>query len=199
MSLKKFLFLITLVFNFFYSNAFTDSTSKWRVGVASGQYSAKLGFPSASPFRLGYQIFTSYGLNKNTKHQLRQSIHLASFRHRFFQTVIQFYTEFQYEWHFYKHFYITPLAIGGGYVASFLDMTSLKWNGASYEKAPAELRNNFLVSLGTSIGYKLPPILYNRPLYFALAYRLQVQGIIIKNTVPIIAYSSLQLSISAPF
>lgn len=172
--------------------------SKWRGSLAIGHYEAIIGLPTFSPLRIGGNIGASYHLNKSQRHQLRQAFYLGGFYHPNLQTAVQLYTEFQYEWHI-KQFSIMPLAIGGGYVASFPDMTSLTWDGAQYISTPSAMRSNFLINLGPSIGYQSPIKVANRPLSFTLGYRLQVQGVIVEKTVPIIAYSSLQLGAAVPF
>ncbi len=183
-----------------YANAQEAATpiSKWRGNVAVGQYEAIIGFPKFSPVRIGGNVGASYHLNKSNTHQLRQAFQLGGFYHQDLQTAVQLYTEFQYEWHF-RQFYLMPLAIGGGYTASFPDMTSFSWDGTKYVQVPTAMRHNFLVSLGPTISYETPLKIANKPLSFTVAYRMQVQGIIVQNTVPIMAYSSLQLGAAIPF
>lgn len=189
--------IMPLLVLFFSVKAQDETPSRWRGFVNLGQYAAKIGAPSFHPFRLGVNLGASYHLNKNEKHQLRQSFHLGGFYHRDLQTAIQLYSEFQYEWHV-ANFSITPLAIGAGYVASVSDMTSLKWDGTKYEKVAVPLRNNFMMSLGSNLGYESPLKVANQPISFSLAYRLQVQGIIVKAAVPVMAYSSVQIGLSMP-
>lgn len=172
--------------------------NKWRVGAGIGQYAAVIGFPSFHPIHAGVQVQASYQYNQHARHQFRQSFHLGGFYHRYFQTAVQLYTESQYEWHLKNGLSITPLALGGGYTASFSDMTTLKWNGTSYEEVKLPMRNNFMISLGPGVAYELPWKVAQRPLSISLAYRLQIQGIIIQSAVPVVAYSSLQLGASVP-
>lgn len=180
------------------AKAQTETPTKWRANISLGQYSAKIGTPNLKPFRLGINLGANYHLNKSEKHQLKQSFHLAMFRHKDLQTAVQLYSEFQYEWHFAK-WSLTPLAIGGGYVASFSDMTTLKWDGKQYTKVGVALRNNFLISLGPNLGYESSLKAFDKQVTFTLGYRLQVQGVMIKEAVPVIAYSSLQLGAGFPF
>lgn len=189
--------IIPLLVLFFSAKAQDETPSRWRAFVNLGQYAAKIGAPNFQPFRLGVNVGASYQLNKNEKYQLRQSFHLGGFYHKDLQTAVQLYSEFQYEWHV-ANFAITPLAIGGGYVASFSDMTSLKWDGTKYVKVAVPLRNNFMMSLGSNLMYESPLKLANTPISFSLAYRLQVQGIIVKAAVPVMAYSSVQIGASFP-
>ncbi|MFN0202005.1 MAG: hypothetical protein ACKVTZ_10820 [Bacteroidia bacterium] len=195
----SYLFLCLFLLATFPVKAQEKAPSKWRGSLIIGQYSAKIGMPSFQPFRLGVQGCASYHLNKNEKHQLRQSVHLGGFTHRYLQTAVRLYSEFQYEWHFYKGLFLNPLAIGAGYVASFSEMTSLKWDGNQYIETPTSLRHNFMISLGPNLGYESSLKVTNRPVTFSLGYRLQVQGIVVRNTVPVMAYSSLQLGAGVPF
>lgn len=191
-------FIVPLLVLFFSAKAQDETPSRWRGFVNLGQYAAKIGAPNFQPFRLGVNLGASYQLNKNEKHQLRESFHLGGFYHKDLQTAVQLYSEFQYEWHV-ANFAITPLAIGAGYVASFSDMTSLKWDGTKYVKVAVPLRNNFMMSLGSNLMYESPLKVANKPISFSLAYRLQVQGIIVKAAVPVMAYSSVQIGAAIPF
>ncbi len=190
--------IIPLLVLFFSAKAQDETPSRWRAFVNLGQYAAKIGAPNFQPFRLGVNLGASYQLNKNEKHQLRESFHLGGFYHKDLQTAVQLYSEFQYEWHV-ANFAITPLAIGAGYVASFSDMTSLEWDGTKYEKVAVPLRNNFIISLGSNLMYESPLKVANKPISFSLAYRLQVQGIIVRAAVPVMAYSSVQIGAVFPF
>jgi hypothetical protein len=174
-----------------------DST-RWRVTAGVGQYAAKLGLPSFGALHLGGQLGASYRLNKGTKHQLQLSGTLAGFYHRNFQKAWQAYSELQYELHFGK-LSITPMALGGGYVASVSDMSNFEWDGNQYVAVSAPTRHNFLVSIGSTVGCETPFKIASKPVSLWLAYRMQVQGIIIQNAVPVVAYSSLQLGASLPF
>ena len=195
----RFLTIISLLLLAYCANAQEAAKpSKWRGNIAVGQYEAIIGFPQFSPIRIGGSLGASYHLNKSNTHQLRQAFQLGGFYHQDLQTALQLYTEFQYEWH-YRQFYLMPLAIGGGYTASFPDMTSLLWDGTKYTQVPTAMRHNFLISLGPTVGYETPLKIANKPLSFTLAYRLQVQGIIVQSTVPVLAYSSLQVGVAMPF
>lgn len=174
----------------------TKELPRWRASLMLGQYSAKIGAPVFVPFRPGLQGNMAYQWNKNPRHQLRESFILTGFHHQYLQTAFQLYTEFQYEWHFLDKFWLTPLALGGGYVASISDMETFVWVNNQYVSQKGLFRNNFLVSLGTSFGYQ--PIKY-APFHLTAAYRLQIQGIIVRSTVPMIAYSSLQLGAGFSF
>lgn len=172
--------------------------SKLEVTLSAGQYTAKIGTPNFAPLRLIGTVGINYRWNNNLKHQLSQSLQLGSFYHKDLQTAIQLYSEFSYSNHSLNQWIITPLSIGGGYVASFSNMTTLEWNGNQYVETKMPLRNNFMVSLGSSLGYKTPVVVFTKPLTLSLLYRLQVQGIMIQSTVPVIGYSSFQIRASFP-
>lgn len=196
---KNYLFLLLcLCWGGLQQHLQAQCAEKWRVGVGVGQYAATIGLPVAKASYTGLQAHASYQYNRHVRHQIRQSFHLGGFHHRYFQTALQLYTEFQYEWHLKNGLYIAPLALGGGYVASFSDMTTLKWNGTAYEEVKLPMRSNFLISLGPNLGYETPWQLFQRKLSFSLAYRLQVQGIVVRNTVPVVAYGSFQLGAALP-
>jgi hypothetical protein len=180
-------------------NAQTQAIPKWRVSAGMGQYSAKIGLPDWTAIHPGFMAGASYLFNRSEHHQLRQSVWLSSIYHAHFQSAIQLYTEFQYEWHIGRKFYISPLALGGGYVASFSDMPGHVWDGSAYVPENISLKNNFVISMGPNLGYHTPWSLYGHPLSFFLGYRLQVQGIIVTSTVPFMAYSSWQFGAGLSF
>ena len=90
--------------------------------------------------------------------------------------------------------------LGGGYVLSFVNQNSLRWNESlmQYEEIRVPIRHNWLISVGPSVSWNLPAILWGRSVALFLDYRLQVQGIFINNTAPVIAYAPLRLGISLP-
>ncbi len=172
--------------------------SKLEVTLSTGQYTAKIGTPNFTPLRLIGTVGINYRWNNNLKHQLSQSLQLGGFYHKNLQTAIQLYSEFSYSNYSFNQWIITPLSIGGGYVASFSNMTTLEWNGNQYVETKMPFRNNFMVSLGSSFGYKTPIVIFTKPLTLSLLYRLQVQGIMVQSTVPVIGYSSFQIRASFP-
>jgi hypothetical protein len=175
-----------------------SSTCKWNTSLALGQYTAKLGLPNVAPLRLGLQAGVHRQWNKNAKRQFRQSIYLAEFKHRNLQTAIQLFTEFHYAFH-YKKIMFSPLMLGGGYVASIQDLSSIKWNGTQYEKVGTQVKHNFLISLGSQLMYATPWKITHQPVSIFANYRMQVQGIFIQKTVPAIAYSSINLGMYLPW
>jgi hypothetical protein len=91
--------------------------------------------------------------------------------------------------------------LGGGYVMSVSDIESLKWNAATqqYEIEKFPIRHNWMISIGASLSKETNLILlHNRKTTFFVDYRLQVQGVFVKETVPVIAYSPLRIGLSFP-
>lgn len=191
-------FLVLLLFSGLKLDSQVDTLQKWRLHAGAGQHSAKIGLPDMTILHPGLLVGASLQFNNSDTHQLRQVAYLGSFYHSHFQTAVQLYTEFHYEWHFGQNFYITPLAVGGGYVASFSDMASHIWDGSEYNRQRLSMKNNFVVSLGPSFGYKSPWNLSGKSVFLILGYRLQVQGVIVRSTVPLIVYSNFQLGVGLP-
>jgi len=192
------LFLTSLILFAGRTYAQEVASSKWRISGGVGQYSAKIGLPDMKVLHPGLLLGASYQYNSNSHHQLRQAAYLGAFYHEHFQTAVQLYTEFHYEWHVGQRLFIAPMALGGGYVASFSNMASHKWDGEKYIAQKISLKNNFMISLGPSLAYKSPWKLAANPVSFIFGYRLQVQGVIVRNTVPLIVYSSWQIGVGMP-
>ena len=173
---------------------------KWQGTLSLGQYAASLAVPKLIPIRAGIQAGAIYQWNDNKKHQFTQSANLAYFYHRNLQHAVQLYTEGGYQIHLENGLQINPFSIGGGYVASVGDMDSYIWNTETnkYEATGRDFRNNWMISLGFGLGYETDIEIAERPVTFYLNYRLQVQGIIVKENVPVMAYSPIMFGISLP-
>jgi hypothetical protein len=176
------------------------SPSRWQAQLSLGHYPASLVVPSFAALHPGIHAGLSYQWNKSPDKQLRQSAQLGYIFHRNFQHAVQAYTEVGYQFHFKNGLAITPLALGGGYVLSVPDLTSLEWDpGSQSYQEVGNTRHNWLISLGFSLSYETGlQLLPGRKTRFFLDYRLQVQGTIVQETVPLIAYSPLRLGISVP-
>ncbi|HRQ28900.1 MAG TPA: hypothetical protein PLU49_02420 [Saprospiraceae bacterium] len=199
--LKKVLIFIIVAFFFPCKGVFsqTQPVPKWRISVGFGQYSAKIGLPDFSAIHPGFLLGASYRYNNNARHQLRQQFNMTGIYHAHFQTAIQLYTELQYEWHINDRFFLAPFGFGGGYLASFADMPGFEWDGTQYVNESFPLRNNFLVSLGPTLGFKPAWSRAGYPVSLLFGYRMQIQGIIVQTTVPMVVYSSWQLSAAISF
>ena len=174
------------------------ASKKWSAEFNISQYSASLISPRFSNFHPGLNALGSYRYNKNERLQLRQDFIFGFFYHKHFQTVVQLYSELNLKLKFFKKFYWSPIVIGGGYLASILNMQSFIWDGNQYIVKKSTLKNNWLISLGTNIEIPTNIQLIHRYINLTLKYRIQIQGTIIKNNVPIIAYSPLSIGINFP-
>lgn len=173
---------------------------KWQGHLSIGQYPASLLVPSFSALHLGVNAGVSYQWNDNEKHQWIQTGNLAFFHHKNLQKAVQLYTEIGYQLQLKNGLKITPFSIGGGYVLSISDMTTLDWDAATqqYILRKSFARNNWLVSLGASVGYTTKWEIANRPVTLFADYRVQVQGIIIQDAVPVLAYAPVRLGLAIP-
>lgn len=175
-----------------------EAPTKWALSLDLGNYTASLAVPSFKAFHPGARLGLHYQWNDNSQHRLQQSAYLGYFNHPLFQQAVHLSTEFSYEWHAENGFYIRPLSLGGGYLASFSSLPTLEWDASTqtYTENKTPLRNQWMISLGSEVGYQLgvgpKPTLY-------LAYRLLIHGVVVQNTVPVIAYSPLMLGIRMPF
>jgi len=176
------------------------NSGKWSAHISISQNPASLVVPKFNPIHPGFQLGAVYQWNNHRKHRLIQYLNGGFMYHHQVQKAIRLYTEIGYELGI-KRLSIVPLAIGGGYVASISDLTTLKWNPATseYETVNTALRNNWIVSLGPSLNYETKLAIAERPIRILLDYRLQVQGIIINESAPIIAYAPIRIGISVPF
>ena len=177
-----------------------DAPPKWNANLTLGHYSTSLITPSFNPIRLGIKGGITYQWNNNRKHRLLQSADLAYFNHRYLQRAIQFYSETSYQIHLKNGFQIHPFSIGGGYILSIPDMTSVQWNTTTqqYEELSFFVRNNWLITLGAGLGYETKLKVLERPLSIHAAYRIQIQGVMMKNNVPFTVYTPITLGVSLP-
>ena len=162
------------------------------------QNTASLLSPSLSPIHPGINITGSFQWNKNKKLQLKQDGILGFFHHPHFQNVVQFYTESHLKISVKDKIYVSPLVLGGGYFMSFLLMDSFTWDGSSYSTSPVSLKHNWVISLGSNIEIPTGFQIWNRKVNITAKYRLHVQGVIVRENIPIIAYTPIMLGVSLP-
>ena len=162
------------------------------------QNTASLFSPSLSPIHPGINITGSLQWNKNTKLQLKQDGVLGFFHHPHFQNVMQLYTESHLKINVKDKIYVSPLVLGGGYYMSFLLMDSFTWNGSSYSTSSVSLKHNWVISLGTNLEIPTGFQIWNRKVHITAKYRLHVQGVIVRENIPIIAYTPIMLGLSIP-
>jgi hypothetical protein len=166
--------------------------------VNLSQNTASLFTPSFSNIHPGINTIFSRPWNKNEKLQLKQDFAVGFFYHKSFQSVVQLYSEFNFKIKILDKFYISPLVIGGGYYLSFLNMQSFNWDGNQYVSKALTIKSNWVISVGSNLEIPTNFKLFDKPLSITAKYRLQVQGVIVRYNVPIIAYSPVMVGISIP-
>ena len=93
---------------------------------------------------------------------------------------------------------MSPLVLGGGYYMSFLLMDSFTWDGSSYSTSSVSLKHNWVISLGSNLEIPAGFQIWNRKVHVTAKYRLHVQGVIVRENIPIIAYTPIMLGVSIP-
>lgn len=162
------------------------------------QNTASLFTPSFRNIHPGINSSLSSQWNKNKKLQLRQDFIAGFFYHKSFQSVVQLYSEFNFKIKILDKFFLSPLVIGGGYYLSFLNMQSFYWNGNQYVSRALTMKSNWVISVGSNLEIPTNFKLFEKPLSIIAKYRLQVQGVIVRYNVPIIAYSPIMVGITLP-
>ena len=174
------------------------SSKKHALELNLTQNTASLFSPSLSPIHPGINITGSFQWNKNEKLQLKQDAILGFFHHQHFQNVVQLYTESNFKISIKEKVYISPVVLGGGYFMSFLLMDSFTWDGSSYSSTSVSLKHNWVISIGSNIEIPTGFKIMNRNVHITAKYRLQVQGVIVRENIPIIAYTPIMLGLSIP-
>tara|TARA_B110001450_G_scaffold113979_1_gene107738 strand:- start:319 stop:891 length:573 start_codon:yes stop_codon:yes gene_type:complete len=162
------------------------------------QNTASLFTPSFRNIHPGINTTLSNQWNKNKKLQLRQDFIAGFFYHKSFQSVVQLYSEFNFKIKILDKFFLSPLVIGGGYYLSFLNMQSFYWDGNQYVSRALTMKSNWVISVGSNLEIPTNFKLFEKPLSIIAKYRLQVQGVIVRYNVPIIAYSPIMVGITLP-
>ena len=162
------------------------------------QNTASLFTPSFRNIHPGINTTLSNKWNKNKKLQLRQDFIAGFFYHKSFQSVVQLYSEFNFKIKILDKFFLSPLVIGGGYYLSFLNMQSFYWDGNQYISRALTMKSNWVISVGSNLEIPTNFKLFEKPLSIIAKYRLQVQGVIVRYNVPIIAYSPIMVGITLP-
>mgnify|MGYP001139085074 FL=1 len=164
----------------------------------STQNTASLFIPSFRNIHPGINTTLSNQWNKNKKLQLRQDFIAGFFYHKSFQSVVQLYSEFNFKIKILEKFFLSPLVIGGGYYLSFVNMQSFYWDGNQYISRALTMKSNWVISVGSNLEIPTNFKLFEKPLSIIAKYRLQVQGVIVRYNVPIIAYSPIMIGITLP-
>ena len=129
---------------------------------------------------------------------MKQDGVLGFFHHPHFQNVMQLYTESHLKINVKDKIYVSPLVLGGGYCMSFLLMDSFTWDGSSYSTSSISLKHNWVISLGSNLEIPAGFQIWNRKVHVTAKYRLHVQGVIVRENIPIIAYTPIMLGVSIP-
>ena len=174
------------------------SSKKHSLELNFTQNTASLFSPSLSPIHPGINITGSFQLNKNTKLQLKQDGILGFFHHSHFQNVVQLYSESHLKISIKDKIHVSPVVLGGGYFMSFLLMDSFTWDGSSYSTSSVSLKHNWVISIGSNLEIPTGFKIMNRNVHITAKYRLQVQGVIVRENIPIIAYTPIMLGLSIP-
>ena len=175
------------------------ASEKLHFHLSLGHYPASLIVPSFSTIHPGVNAGVTIKWNNSQRHQFIQSGNLGFFYHRDLQKAVQLFTEVGYKLKMDNGLAITPLAIGGGYVMSVSDINSLNWNSVTsqYEVDKFPVRHNWMISLGPSVSFETPwTLIKNRKTTFFVDYRLQIQGVFVQETVPMIAYAPVRVGFS---
>lgn len=192
---ERILVLLLLSSSFLFGQV--DTKTQAKIGLS--HHSLSLVVPQVQAIHPGVQITGEYQWNSAAKHALIQSGTLEYFYHQNLQHAIQLYTDLSYELRLANGLHIRPLEIGGGYVLSISDLETAVWNEDTEQYESANLRrNNWVISLGPEISYPIFSTDRTRARFFA-DYKIQVQGIVIQETVPIIAYAPVSLGLSIQF
>jgi len=162
------------------------------------QNTASLFTPSFRNIHPGVNTTLSNQWNKNKKLQLRQDFIAGFFYHKSFQSVVQLYSEFNFKIKILDKFFLSPLVIGGGYYLSFLNMQSFYWDGNQYISRALTMKSNWVISVGSNLEIPTNFKLFDKQLSITAKYRIQVQGVIVRYNVPIIAYSPIMVGITLP-
>ena len=162
------------------------------------QNTASLLTPSFRNIHPGINTTLSNQWNKNKKLQLRQDFIAGFFYHKSFQSVVQLYSEFNFKIKILDKFFLSPLVIGGGYYLSFLNMQSFYWDGNQYVSRALTMKSNWVISVGSNLEIPTNFKLFEKSLSIIAKYRVQVQGVIVRYNVPIIAYSPIMVGITLP-
>lgn len=194
-----FLLLMFLSVNLLAQNETPPDRLQYHISI--GQYPASLGLPSFSALHPGVNAGATLRYTNHVRHQVNQTANIGYFYHKNLQQAIQLFTEINYTMKFGNGFAITPLSAGGGYVLAIPNMTTLEWNTTTqqYEEVHP-IRHNWLISIGASASWETNLILiHNRKTTFFFDYRLQVQGVFVQETIPVIAYTPIRIGLSFPF
>lgn len=192
--MRKFYFFLTffLIFHF-------QGYSQWQkkypllISIYNGASllpgSGYLGIFSL-PVHPGISAGTQITLKNGKKYKLCESFRLGGYYQKYSQKSVQLYTELLYQYRI-RSFGIEP-QIQAGYMMAFSDLQVFKLNGTQYEEKSFRGRSQFMAGAGLGVSYTLYTK-SDRPLKFSISYQLNLQMPFIRNYVPLLPNTSLQL------
>lgn len=146
----------------------------------------------------GFEAQAEKLLNTNEKNHILLSAHLGFYYHRFIHTSIWVYPSIGYERTLSDKFSL-GINLGGGYAIAFEDEAVLKMNDEGVYKKESVLagRSQFIGQLAVGGKYLINK---DKPegMSFFLQFKTYLQGIYVKNYVPLMPLNSLLIGISIP-
>lgn len=170
---------------------------RWQFSANLTQNSASLGNPLSGPLHPGITLAAARAWKDTDHSQLYQSFRLGYLYHQYIQHAVQLTTELGYKYKFSSGIGFAPV-IGGGYVHSIATENQFKLqDDGTYKQVPRLGRPNWLITLGANFGYSLAKVSSLNAAIF-LSYRFSVQGVFIRSTSPILAYSTVGIGVAVP-
>lgn len=147
-----------------------------------------------TPVHPGFTIGTYKMWCEQPKHAFLQSFKLGYFYHHYSQHAISLYSEFVYSLVITKKFGFNT-AIGAGYLHSIKDVEVFELSETGkYEKKKGIGMPQICAGLQMGFYYKIVRQDKN-PISLALDYRFWVQAPFVREYVPVLPYSTLQLGV----
>ncbi|GAB4277409.1 MAG: hypothetical protein Kow0068_00490 [Marinilabiliales bacterium] len=157
---------------------------------------AKLFYEQMHP---GLEFQTDKILNNNEKNIFLLSAHAGFYYHRFIHTSIWIFPSAGYERKISEKLFV-GVNLGGGYAIAFEDAAVLKLNdeGIYVKENVLNGRSQFMGQLGFEGKYTINK---SKPDGIKLFFQLKtyLQGVYVKNYVPLMPLNSLLIGISIPF
>lgn len=151
-------------------------------------------FQNAHP---GLLLGTAFRYNESPKNQLAQTVKLGYIFHQFVHHSVQLYSEFEYKRMVHSRINIAG-AIGAGYIHLFSATEVFRRNDqGQYEEKPNWGRPQLMGSIALGAGYMLNPD-GQKPVEIFMRYQFFVQGPFVRQYVPILPNTNLQLGINYP-
>ena len=145
----------------------------------------------------GLVVGTAFRYNESPKNQLAQTLKLGYIYHQFVHHSVQLYSEFEYKRMLSSRVSISG-AIGLGYIHLFPATGVFHRNDqGQYEKKPNRGRPQLMGTTALGVGYLLNPNGKN-PFEIFTRYQFFVQGPFVRQYVPVLPNTALQLGVNYP-